>query len=110
MSSLRENYGILQIDFPINTGCTSIIRYASAYVVNIGHLEAYIANAAVRRHWSLIRPILTGAGMGYWAWMVPRAECVYTGVSFERLRYAILSDEQRLRMTSLGAHGCKNAA
>jgi hypothetical protein len=48
--------------------------------------------------------------MGYWAWVVQRTEDVYTGVSLERLRYAHLSDTQRLRMTCLGAHGRLDAA
>ena len=43
--------------------------------------------------------------MGYWAWVVQRTVGVYTGVSLERLRYAHLSDTQRLRMTCLGARG-----
>jgi hypothetical protein len=64
----------------------------------------------VRRRWLLIPLILSGAGMGYWAWVVQRTEDVYTGVSLERLRYAHLSDTQRLRMTCLGAHGRLDAA
>ena len=64
----------------------------------------------MRRRWSLIRLILAGAGMGYWAWVRPRAEGVYPGVSLERLRYALLSDEQRLRMTCLGSQGRQDAA
>jgi hypothetical protein len=64
----------------------------------------------VRRRWLLIPLILSGAGMGYWAWVVQRTEDVYTGVSLERLRYAHLGDTQRLRMTCLGARGRLDAA
>ena len=64
----------------------------------------------MRRRWLLIPLILSAAGMGYWAWVVQRTEDVYTGVSLERLRYAHISDSQRLRMACLGAHGRLDAA
>ncbi|MCP9913342.1 hypothetical protein KBZ07_07965 [Cyanobium sp. BA20m-14] len=64
----------------------------------------------MRRRWLLIPVILSGACMGYWAWLVQRTEDVYTGVSLERLRYAHLSDTQRRRMTCFGAHGRLDAA
>ena len=64
----------------------------------------------MRRRWLLIPLILSGAGMGYWAWVVQRTEGVYTGVSLERLHYAHLSDTHRLRMTCLGARGRLDAA
>ena len=64
----------------------------------------------MRRRWLLIPLILSGACMGYWAWVVQRTEDVYTGVSLERLRYAHISDSQHLRMACLGAHGRQDAA
>ena len=64
----------------------------------------------MRRRWLLIPLILSAAGMGYWAWVVQRTEDVYTGVSVERLRYAHISDSQRLRMAWLGGHGRQDAA
>ena len=53
---------------------------------------------------------LLAAGLGYGAWVAQRNDGVYTGISLERLRYAQLSDQQRLRMTCLGAHGRQDAA
>lgn len=64
----------------------------------------------MRRRWLLIFLALLATGLGYGAWVVQRTEGVYTGVSLERLRYAHLSEQQRLRMTCLGAHGLQDAA
>lgn len=62
------------------------------------------------RRWLLIPVALLVAGVGYAIWVVQRTEGLYTGVSLERLRYAHLSDTQRLQMTCLGAHGRQDAA
>jgi len=48
---------------------------------------------------------LVAVGLSYSRWVRLRTENLYTGLSIERLRYAHLSDVQRLRMTCLGAHG-----
>ena len=52
-----------------------------------------------------ITATLVAAGLGYCTWARLRTENVYTGFSIERLRYAHFSDNERLRMTCLGAHG-----
>jgi len=49
-------------------------------------------------------------GVGYWVWVVHRTEGIYTGISLERLRYAHMSDQQRLRLTCLGARAALDAA
>jgi hypothetical protein len=54
--------------------------------------------------------VLLTTGAGYWSWVVQRTEGIYTGLSLERMRYAHLSEEQRLRMTCLGSHGRLDAA
>lgn len=64
----------------------------------------------MRRRWLLILLALLAAGISYGAWVVKRTEGIYTGFSVERLRYAHLSDSQRLRMACLGAHGRLDAA
>jgi len=64
----------------------------------------------VKRRWLLIPLALLAAGLGYGAWVVQRTEGYFTGVSLERLRYAHLSDQQRMRMTCLGAHALHDAA
>lgn len=48
---------------------------------------------------------LVGAVICYSTWVQLRTKNVYTGVSIERLRYAHLSDNERLGMTCLSAHG-----
>ena len=64
----------------------------------------------MRCRWLLLPLALLMAGLGYWSWVVQRTEGTYTGISLERMRYAHLSDHQRLRMTCLGAHGRLDAA
>ena len=64
----------------------------------------------MRRRWLLPPLAMLMSALGYWAWVVNRTEGIYTGLSLERVRYAHLSDAQRLRMTCLGAHGRQDAA
>lgn len=46
----------------------------------------------------------------YGAWIYQRTEGYFVGVSWSRLRWAHMSDEQRDRATCLGAHGQQDAA
>lgn len=64
----------------------------------------------MRRRWLLPPLAVLMAGLGYWAWVMNRTEGIYTGLSPERVRYAHLSDEERLRMTCLGARAQLDAA
>lgn len=63
----------------------------------------------MKPYWIVISLTLLATGLSYEAWVVKRTGGVYTGVSLERLRYAHLSDQQRLQMTCLGAHGRQDA-
>jgi tRNA(Arg) A34 adenosine deaminase TadA len=53
---------------------------------------------------------LVGAVFCYGTWVWLRTRNVYTGFSIERVRYSHLSDDERLRMTCLSAHGRLDAA
>lgn len=64
----------------------------------------------MRSRWLLIPLALLAAGLGYGSWVSQRTKGYYTGISLERLRYAHLSEQQRLRMACLGAHGRLDAA
>jgi hypothetical protein len=52
--------------------------------------------------------LLAGGLLGYIEWVHQCRVGVYRALSFERIRYAHVSDEDRDRMTCLGAHGRKD--
>lgn len=64
----------------------------------------------MRRLWLLPPLAVLMGGLGYCAWVVNRTEGTYTRLSQERVRYAHLSDVERLQMTCLGAHGRLDAS
>ena len=60
--------------------------------------------------WLVLAMVILISGFSYWSWVVGRTKDFYTGFSMERVRYAHLSHEQRLRLACLGARARLDAS
>jgi hypothetical protein len=63
----------------------------------------------ISRHITLMSGLILASSVLYGVWVYQRTDGYFVGLSWARIRWAHMSDEQRDRATCLGAHGSQDA-